>query len=357
MRRRGLPLHTPKGRLETLLGTLTLHELPAEPGATCSDCAMAAPEAPEGDDAHFHPVLKCCTFVPRLPNFLVGEVLASKDAREGQKRLQQRIKGRFGVTPIGLAPTRTEHRAGDDLDDASFGRTQRHVCPYLQKEDGRCAIWRQRNSVCSTWFCKHSRGAVSLRFWEAAKNALFVIETALADHAVATLDAKGTLCLATLASERSSSGVHREDAIDERVYQKLWGGWAGREADFYRRSAELVSALSPAEVLGLGGAPLALALARVRQAHEALVSPRPLGALRSEPSTTFQLTGADTLSLSSYRLFDPLEAPKAILDVLPLFDGRPTKQVLRQIRRRTGLEIDEATLRELVDFEILRELE
>lgn len=285
-----------------------------------------------------------------MPNFLVGEALSSKDARDGQKRLKQRIARRLGVTPLGVAPTRAERLAGDDLDDTTFGRTKRHVCPYFQAEGGRCSIWRQRNSVCTTWFCKHSRGAVSHRYWEAAKDALFVIETALAAHGVATLDAKGTFCLATLADER-----HRADAVDERAYRKLWGDWAGREAVFFQRSAELVSALGPADVLRIGGAPLTLALARVRQAREALVSPRPLGALRSEPGTTFQLTGPAALSLSSYRLFDPLEAPRAILDVLPLFDGRPTSRVLRQIRRRTGLEIDDATLRELVDFEILRE--
>ncbi|MCC6901744.1 MAG: hypothetical protein IT377_22425 [Polyangiaceae bacterium] len=360
MRRRRLPVHTPKGRLETLLSGLIGHELPDEPRATCSDCAMASPEVPEGDDAHFHPRLKCCTFIPLLPNFLVGEVLASKDAREGRKRLERRIAQRRGVSPLGVAPSRAERSAEGELDDASFGRAKGHVCPYLDAKDGRCSIWRQRNSVCTTWFCKHSRGAVSLRFWEAVKEALSVLERALAEHCVLILDAGKTLCLATLASESRGdrpTRAHRDDELDEHVHRKLWGAWGGREKELFVRSAQLVSALSPGDVLGLGGAPLSLALERVRRAREALVSPRPLAKLRSEPAATFQLVGSDALALSSYRLFDPLEAPKAILEVLPLFDGRPTAQVLRQVRRRTGLEIDAATLRELVDFEILREIE
>ncbi|MBA3549133.1 MAG: hypothetical protein H0T76_21825, partial [Nannocystis sp.] len=46
--------------------------LPQEQVATCHSCVMQA-EAPEG--YRFRADAKCCTYVPALPNFLVGAAL------------------------------------------------------------------------------------------------------------------------------------------------------------------------------------------------------------------------------------------------------------------------------------------
>jgi len=321
---------------------------------------MSSEGAPEGDETHFHPVLKCCTFVPRLPNFLVGAVLRDQKGPEGTKRVEARIARRLGVSPLGIAPSKREARDGSEMSEESFGRTKSHVCPYLQHDDGRCSIWRHRNSVCTTWFCKHEHGAASLRFWDAAKAALLVIEQSLADHCVLVLDDARSFCLSTLESARVvevRGPLALEEAEASAAYRRLWGSWNGREAEFFIRSADVVSRMSPDEVLGLGGARLALALERVRRAHDDLVKPKRPRALTNDPNLTLQLSGHDAVSLITYRSFDPIEAPKAILDVLPFFDGRPVPTVLRDVRRRTGLQVDATTLRQLIDFGVLRELE
>ena len=37
-----------------------------------------------------------------------------------------------------------------------------------------------RNAVCSTWFCKHERGAVGQRFWHAVRDLLIAVEERVA---------------------------------------------------------------------------------------------------------------------------------------------------------------------------------
>ena len=48
--------------------------LPEEQVATCHSCVMQATEIPEA--YRFRADAKCCTYVPALPNFLVGAVTA-----------------------------------------------------------------------------------------------------------------------------------------------------------------------------------------------------------------------------------------------------------------------------------------
>jgi hypothetical protein len=55
----------------------------------------------------------------------------------------------------------------------------------------------------------------------------------------------------------------------------------------------------------------------------------------------------------AYSGYDPLALPKALMDLLPYFDGRPTREALRHIRRRCGIRLDERIVRKLADFEIL----
>ncbi len=55
--------------------------LPEETESTCSQCAMCASGnvAPSSATGFFSPQIKCCTYVPRLWNFLVGGILDDDD--------------------------------------------------------------------------------------------------------------------------------------------------------------------------------------------------------------------------------------------------------------------------------------
>src|SRR5689334_16917323 len=73
-----------------------------ESRATCDDCAMCHKGgASAGPVVHFEPDVKCCTYQPALPNFLVGAILADDtgELEEGKRRVRERIATRVGVTP------------------------------------------------------------------------------------------------------------------------------------------------------------------------------------------------------------------------------------------------------------------
>src|SRR5687767_8577752 len=73
---RALPLATevePMPRLfEKWLSQAFKSPIPRESKAHCADCPMCGAEAAE----RFNPSTKCCTYVPDLPNFLVGAILS-----------------------------------------------------------------------------------------------------------------------------------------------------------------------------------------------------------------------------------------------------------------------------------------
>jgi len=89
--------------------------VPAETAATCEQCAMCAPDAaaPVSLD-FFDPATKCCTYIPSLPNFLIGRILddASPEAAPGRASIERRIDERVGVTPLGMQTPRVQALMG-----------------------------------------------------------------------------------------------------------------------------------------------------------------------------------------------------------------------------------------------------
>src|SRR5262249_55419500 len=83
--------------------------IPAETRATCQQCAMCPPAtgaaSPTPSPDYFNPQTKCCTYLPRLPNFLVGGILADEtpEMAPGRASVEQRIRKGVTVTPLGLA--------------------------------------------------------------------------------------------------------------------------------------------------------------------------------------------------------------------------------------------------------------
>ena len=63
-----------------------------EKKATCDVCAMARPK--NRTKVHYQPDLKCCTFHPFLPNFLVGAILQDPSLKAGAEVLRDKIRRR-----------------------------------------------------------------------------------------------------------------------------------------------------------------------------------------------------------------------------------------------------------------------
>ena len=64
--------------------------------------------------------------------------------------------------------------------------------------------------------------------------------------------------------------------------------------------------------------------------------------------------GSDSCRISTYSLYDPIDLPQLLVNVLHHFDGRTTREVLQTILDEEEIELEETLVRKLVDFDILR---
>jgi hypothetical protein len=337
--------------------------IPAETEATCDDCAMCASDGvrPTAIERFFDPRTKCCTYLPVVPNFLVGRILRDDDpaSAAGRTTVEARLEAGVAVTPLGFGRPASYALLYAHGGSATFGHSRALRCPhYLTDQGGRCGMWRHRNATCATWFCKHVRGAVGLDFWNAVHQLLAAVEGALARRCVADLD-PGLDALRRLFPPPTSGDRQAaidastlDGEVDAETYRAVWGRWFGREREFYAKCAARVDGLTWRDVIRIGGPAVQIASRLVREAYRALTSPRIPDRVVAG-SFTVVASARDTVRLWSYRDIDPLEVPKDLLAVLHHFDGRPTAEALRGVSAEAGIELDPGLVRRLADFRIL----
>lgn len=322
---------------------------PEERHATCSSCAMCEPAAERAATASltlFDKRIKCCTYVPTLPNFLVGMILNDGDAAAevGRASVERRIAKGVGVTPLGLQAdpqySLIYKHAGEEL----FGRSPGLRCPhYLSSGGGLCGIWQHRNAVCATWFCKHERGRTGKRFWEAVRQLLVLVERHLALWAATELGEPITVLGPSLLTYYATTLPAPEIQWSRR--------WAGIPEEFYRVSARLVEPLSWQQVCEIGGCELSLLAGHLRAAFRAMHSNEVPDYLRFVDSESKSVQGG-ARALLGYSSLDLPILPAAVANALPQFTGQ------RQTDEASGtvdgtLFVDRATILTLVDFEVL----
>jgi hypothetical protein len=205
-----------------------------ETRADCANCQMCnqGTMPPEAEAVYFRPDTKCCTYHPSLPNFLVGAILkdASPDMQEGKRRIKERIASRIGVLPYFLAPPAKYLVLYDASRQTSFGRSLALKCPYLTG-DGLCSIWRHRETICSTFYCKFDAGEAGVLFWRSWKAYMQHVE-----HALAVWSSKA-IARDVVNPPFDKSKITIEDLEDqppkESLYASWWGSWVGREEEYY----------------------------------------------------------------------------------------------------------------------------
>jgi hypothetical protein len=344
------------------LGELLGAGVPREDKATCSTCAMCAGpgEKPDSRSIFFDPKVKCCTYVPELPNFLVGGILNDRDeaAAHGRAAMERRLAERVAVTPLGVGKSPVYSRLYADVGDA-FGRAPSMTCPYFVKEGGGCGIWRRRNSVCTTWFCKHSRGKTGRTFWRSSLQPLLEsLETDLGAWCLLELDLDGPALRELVGSstwtraKEPLTAEALEGGVDQAAYDRLWGKWAGREGEFFTRCAELVAPLSWPEVMQIAG-PGSRVLAEVTRDAFGKLTSDDLPATLKLGAMEVVRAGVETTRINTYSPFDPLDVPSVMMALLPLFDGRSPDEAINEIAERTGVRLDRALLLKMVDFGLL----
>ncbi len=331
-----------------------------EPRATCATCAMC--KGPNGEvpaaTYAFDPGVKCCSYCPALPNYLVGRVLADVDPAmaRGRASVVDRIRNGVSVSPLGLMrlPTHeTLHKASLNAD----GVSKKLLCPHFVSEDSTCGIWKHRNGVCATWFCKHERGALGRQFWTAVREWFTAIEYALARWCLLELDVEvGRLPAGLVRGGEPPIDVLDAAAMDgrpnEEVQRLLWGSWYGREEAFYIACAERVEALAFADVLRVCGPDVALLSKVVVQAWQRLQVDEVPDRLRLGAMHVLAI-GADGAIAVTDSPFDPVGIPALLMSALHYFDGRPTEEALTALAEERGLSLDDRLMRAMLDYRVL----
>jgi len=315
---------------------------PAERHATCASCALCGGgglgERPVGR-VRAHPQVKCCTYRPALPNFLVGAILADPTASSGRRTLAARMAAEPDqVSPLGVGRAM--------LEPPPVGSGPEHACPHL--DQGLCSIWAHRHATCATWWCKHERGAAGQAAWHALRAFLLATEDALALWCCAELGFQGADLLRLVAA----TGQRPELRLAPNTpLSALWGAHGGDIEGFYLRAHERVAGLTLEQVLSVGGSMLRALAAAAREAWAALDLPTPahlgVGAHRVVG------LGVDGALVETYSPTDPILVPALMQSVLHLFDGRPVDQVLATLDQDYGLALDPGLLRQLVDHQVL----
>lgn len=306
--------------------------IPVETEATCGDCAMlcgtSVTASPAAAAPFFNPDTKCCTYLPVLPNFLVGRMLAddSPEFARGRATFEERLAAGTAVTPLGVGRSATYDLLYATSGKSFFGRDRSKRCPhYLDENGGQCGIWRHRAAVCATWFCKYVRGAVGQRFWQALHRLLSAVERDLAWWCA------------------------RELGVDSEAF----GAWSGRERQFFQECARLVDALRWRDVERMCGPAVRTLTKETREAFDRLQSraiPRRLRVGSFKVIAPYERSSI----VEGYDGGDRLALPNGLIDALHYFDASPsTAHALRTIRANTGLAIEHDLVRLLVDFEIL----
>lgn len=297
---------------EVLFPALVDLELPHEHRATCDACPQAAPEGSEPDVHHpFDRDVRCCTYRPVLPNFLVGRALSRDDA--GSEKVRARIRAeREGVTAQGVYPP---SRFRSMYTNEAFGRDTRLTCPYWVPGPLSCSIWRDRNAVCRTWYCLMTDGPRSYTLWNTVRDTLGTLEKTLAAYLART-------------GEPPQEPSHPED----------WFAW-------YEACHARLEAMTDAELLDEVALPerqgLEIALQVYGELHGHDVPDRIF------PMITWREIDGDHMWIQGYSRLDTVRVPTTFMALFgQLVLGAPWREALETVEAM-GISFDDAFVEEL----------
>ncbi len=348
----------------SLLGAPLTADAPAEHKATCASCAMLEAHCPgalppvDGRSRFFRPDTKCCTFHPRLPNYLVGGVLddASPGAAEGRRRMEARLASGVGVTPEWLQPPRAVTLLYENAHGA-FGKARALRCPFYEEGAGGCTIWAHRDAVCSTYYCKYVAGEDGRRLWTAVKELVSLVEIQLARAAL--LELAPDLLDRVPGTRAGSTGPLTAEDVDgagpsSAARAAAWGAWCGREAELYSACHRWVRGLSAAEVEAMLGLDGRIARRAVERALAAATSPALPPVLRLDPGATVSWLPDGSVALAGYSPLEALVLPGQAYPLLTRFTGaQPVAEVRARLRAELQADLSDEVLLELYRHRVL----
>ncbi|WP_141732196.1 hypothetical protein [Oligoflexus tunisiensis] len=204
---------------------------PDEKQADCMNCPKSCYE-------EWRPDYRCCTYHPRIPNFLLG--LACRTP-EGHRAVDELLE-RGMVLPEGMhsSPRQWLDFVDDEHEDL-FGKSQKVLCPMLDRVSGHCRVHAFRNSVCSTYFCDKEQGHAGEVFWSQIQTLGSQLEMRLAQWALREIgfDLDASIrALNELASDLTQASS--DQGWHPAALQHIWGEHAGREKELLLACADVI---------------------------------------------------------------------------------------------------------------------
>ena len=324
-------------------------EVPDESLATCANCAMLAPTEypPLPGTQYYLADVKCCTYFPKLPSYLVGGLLDDSDPamEEGRRRIRKVIEAQIGVTPQGIAPPK-KYSLLLKHGEPGFGKNRLLTCPYLDKQAGTCTVWLFRDAVCSTYFCKTAAGQEGKKFWNVIKMYLLHLQDSLVWHCIHTMGMQIERLWEYL-NQYATESLSAEDLDDLQVpgeiYSTIWGNWLGREEEFYKECYRLVQGLDPGQLQSLAGINQKIYLALLKNCLHDVLSPELPPVLKRNPEMKAIPLPNGKYGIVTVSGSFTIEA--ALYEVLGFFDGAATtQQIAEHVKRQYNDTLDNTLL-------------
>jgi Fe-S-cluster containining protein len=204
-----------------------------ETKATCNSCNWSA----------YQPHLKCCTFEPYLPNFLVGAMFESASTSPAAlKALRDKIEKRQFSLPIGMTASVKYQVEFNQREEKDFGNREDWLCPYFNRELKNCGVWKNRGAVCTTYYCQSDYGVMGSEFWKQMNDYLTYVEMALMEEILVHLDFSPRQisdCLQYLNRQEGTAAELRLDSLTLPKAKKLWNGYFDEQEQFFRKTYQM----------------------------------------------------------------------------------------------------------------------
>jgi Fe-S-cluster containining protein len=210
-----------------------------ETKATCGDCNWSA----------YQKHLKCCTYEPYLPNYLVGALFESEaTSASALMAMRGKIDQRQFSLPIGMTASVKYQVTFNHREENDFGNREDWLCPYYNKEKQNCGIWKNRSAVCTTFFCQSSYGVMGMEFWKQMNDYLTYVEMAIMEEILVHLDFSPRQlsdCLQFLNRHEGSATEMKAHSLTEAKARKLWNGYYDEQEAFFRKTYKMASEMGP----------------------------------------------------------------------------------------------------------------
>jgi hypothetical protein len=333
----------------SILPIVFQQNIPPEPFSDCSNCPMIAEKGEDpGLDLNrpFGYETKCCTFTPRIPNYMVGGILSDTDPSliEGKQRIVKKIQSREGIIPNGVYPTKEYNDYFIANSPLEFGRSKSLLCPYFIQDKYNCTIWKYREAICSFWYCKHIAAECGSDFWNSMVDYLkFIqdsfIEIAAKECGLQLVDLYGTgKCL-------------------NSQYSEIWGKWLGREEEYYAKCFEIVNNLSASQIKKIISSAQGWEnnvehnLNKLVHLPEFLIANR--NVLKNHTEDYYQIELSSYIKSTDKSIAWSFQIPRFVIDY---FSGHTqTEEVIRMVDENHFTKLENEILIALYRHDILRE--